>query len=148
MVQFVSINEDNFEKVVQLKVKESQSKFVAANVRSMADCYLYRDNNEVFPYAIQDNEKVIGFLLLDTNLKKKELMIWRMMIGDEFQGNGYGRLTIEKVIQEAKKEGKYDTLIADYVKGNETMGKLLHSIGFKDHSYNKEYDEYVLHYEI
>ncbi|WP_277631085.1 GNAT family N-acetyltransferase [Atopococcus tabaci] len=147
MVQFVPIDEKNFEEVLQLKVNEHQSKFVAPNVRSLADCYLYRNNNDVFPYAIQKGETVVGFLLLDVDKENKEVMIWRMMIDRHHQGKGYGRQTVEKVIEWVKKENKYDVLVADYVKGNEVMGKLLRSLEFKDHSYNEEYDEFVLHYE-
>ncbi|WP_028274212.1 GNAT family N-acetyltransferase [Atopococcus tabaci] len=147
MVQFVPIDEKNFEEVLQLKVNEHQSKFVAPNVRSLADCYLYRNNNDVFPYAIQKGETVVGFLLLDVDKENKEVMIWRMMIDRHHQGKGYGRQTVEKVIEWVKKENKYDVLVADYVKGNEVMGKLLRSLGFKDRSYNEEYDEFVLHYE-
>lgn len=148
MVQFVPIDEKNFEEVLQLKVNEHQSKFVAPNVRSLADCYLYRNNNDVFPYAIQKGETVVGFLLLDVDEENKKAMIWRMMIDRQHQGKGYGRQTVEKVIEWVKKENKYDVLVADYVKGNEVMGKLLRSLGFKDHSYNDEYDEFVLHYVL
>lgn len=148
MIEFVQINEENFEKVIQLKVSENQSKFVAPNVRSLADCYLYRNNQDVFPYAIQEEGNVVGFLLLDTDEENKEIMIWRMMIGESFQGKGYGRQTVEKVIEYAKSEGKYHTLVADYVKGNEVMGRLLRKLGFKDQSYDEKYDEYVLHYVL
>jgi len=148
MINFVPVNEKNFEQVLQLKVNESQSKFVAPNVRSLADCYLYRNNQDVFPYAIQAEGQVVGFLLLDTDEENQEIMIWRMMIGDTFQGKGYGRQTVEKVIEYAKSEGKYHTLVADYVKGNDVMGELLRKLGFNDHSYDEKYDEYVLHYAL
>lgn len=148
MIEFAPINEENFKDVIDLEVAEDQKYFVAPNVRSLAECYLYRNNNNVFPYAIQDGEKVVGFLLLDTDEAEKEMMIWRMMIGKHYQGKGYGRETLKKVVQMSKEQHKYDVLIADYVKGNEIMGRLLRFEGFKDHSFNKENNEYVLHYEV
>jgi diamine N-acetyltransferase len=48
----------------------------------------------------------------------------------------------------AGKSGEYDILVADYVKGNEVMGKLLKSIGFYPHSFDEENNEYVLHYKL
>lgn len=148
IIKFMPINKENFEKVIQLEVHESQSKFVAPNVRSLADCYLYCDEEGVTPYAIQNGKKIVGFLLLDMDEERKELMIWRMMIDKHFQGKGYGRETIKAVIEIAKEEKDYDVIIADYVQGNEVMSNLLRTIGFEDHSYNQEFDEYVLHYKI
>lgn len=148
MIEFVPINEENFKDAINLEVAESQKYFVAPNVHSLAECYLYRNNNDVFPYAIQDGEKVVGFLLLDTDEDEKEIMIWQMMIGKQYKGKGYGRETIKKVVQMSKEQNKYTILIADYVKGNEVMGELLRSEGFKNHSFNKEDNEYLLHYEL
>lgn len=148
MIEFVPVNEENFKGVINLEITENQKHFVAPNVHSLAECYLYRNNNDVFPYAIQDENKVVGFLLLDIDEDEKEIMIWRMMIGKQYQGKGHGRATIRKVIQMSKKKNKYIVLIADYVKGNEVMGNLLRSEGFRDYSFNKEDNEYVLHYEL
>ncbi|GAB2500014.1 GNAT family N-acetyltransferase [Alkalibacterium psychrotolerans] len=148
MIEFIPIQENNFRDVIELEVTESQSKFVAPNVRSLAECYLYRKNQDVFPYAIQDGETVVGFILIDLDLPEKEIMIWRMMIDKYFQGKGYGRQVIQKVIEYAKQEPDYTLLIADYVKGNDVMGNLLRDMGFKDHSFNKEDNEFVLHYSL
>lgn len=148
MIEFVPVNEENFKDVINLEITDKQKHFVAPNIHSLAECYLYRNNNDVFPYAIQDGNKVVGFLLLEIDEDEKEIMIWRMMIGKQYQGKGYGRLTIRKVIQMSKEKNKYTVLIADYVKGNEVMGDLLRSEGFKDHSFNKEDNEYVLHYVL
>ncbi|WP_188205480.1 GNAT family N-acetyltransferase [Desemzia incerta] len=148
MIKFVPVNEKNFKDVINLEITENQKHFVAPNVHSLAECYLYRNNDDVFPYAIQDGNKVVGFLLLDIDDDEKVIMIWRMMIGKQYQGKGYGRATIRKVIQMSKEKNKYTVLIADYVKGNEVMGNLLCSEGFRDYSFNKEDNEYVLHYEL
>lgn len=147
-MDFIPVDESNFEKVIQLELNENQKKFVASNVRSLADCYLYRNNNDVFPYAIQSEDQIVGFLLLDEDEENKEIMIWRMMIDKQHQNKGYGRKVVKKVIEIAEKQNKYDIVVADYVQGNEVMGNLLRSIGFQDHSYNKEYEEYVLHYQL
>ncbi|WP_225744437.1 GNAT family N-acetyltransferase [Marinilactibacillus sp. Marseille-P9653] len=148
MVTLVPINEENFEAVLALRVAESQSKFVAPTVSSLAECYLYRNNGDVFPFAIQDKDIVVGFLLLDTDDEDHQMTIWRIMIDQAHQGKGYGRQTIEKTIELAQSDSTYEILIADYVKGNEVMGDLLKSIGFKYHSFNKKFNEHVLHYHL
>ena len=97
MVEFVEINEENYEAVLKLKVTDEQNeaKFIAPNVRSIADAYLYRKAGDVFPYAVQDGETVVGFVLLDEDEEEKELMIWRMMVDKECQGKGYGKAMAE-----------------------------------------------------
>lgn len=148
MIKFAEINEDNYEKVLQLKITEEQdkSKFIAPNVRSIADAYLYREAGDVFPYAVENGEAVVGFILLDEDAEKKELMIWRMMVDKDYQGKGYGRAIVEKVMEMFESDDRFDVLIADYVKGNEVMGTLLRSLGFEEQEFDEEYGEHVMWY--
>lgn len=146
MVEFVKINEDNYEAVLRLKVTDEQNegKFIAPNVRSIADAYLYREAGDVFPYAVQDGDGVVGFILLDEDEEEKELMIWRMMVDKDYQGQGYGKAIVEKVMEEFEADSRFDVLIADYVKGNDVMGKLLRSLGFEEQEFDEENNEHVM----
>lgn len=146
MIELVPIDENNFEAVIKLDLHEHQRKFVAPNVHSLAECYLYRKNEDVFPYAVQDGKTIVGFLLLDLDFEEKEMMIWRMMVDKQYQGKGYGRQTVQAVIERFENDPDHTVLIADYVKGNEAMGGLLRNLGFKDDSFNDEFNEYVLHF--
>lgn len=150
MVEFVKINEDNYEAVLRLKVTDEQNegKFIAPNVRSIADAYLYREAGDVFPYAVQDGDEVVGFILLDEDEEEKELMIWRMMVDKDYQGQGYGKAIVEKVMEEFEADSRFDVLIADYVKGNEVMGKLLESFGFEYEEFDEVNNEHVMKYNI
>lgn len=65
------LNKDNYEKVLKLEVEKSRSRLVAPNIRSLADCYYYREDGDVFPVAIQDNDEVVGFVLLDLDENEK-----------------------------------------------------------------------------
>ena len=149
MVEFVKINEDNYEAVLRLKVTDEQNegKFIAPNVRSIADAYLYREAGDVFPYAVQDGNTVVGFVLLDEDEEEKEYMIWRMMVDKNYQGKGYGRAIVEKVMERFEADSRFDVLIADYVKGNDVMGKLLESFGFEYGEFDEENNEYVMKYK-
>ena len=147
MVEFVEINEDNYEAVLKLEVSEDQKKYVAPNVKSIADAYLYRKAGDVFPYAVQEGETVVGFILLDEDEEEKEYMIWRMMVDKEHQGKGYGRAIVEKVMAQFEADSRFDVLIADYVKGNDVMGRLLESLGFEYGEFDEENNEYVMKLE-
>lgn len=150
MIELKEITEDNFYEVIQLKVSDAQeeSKYVAPNVRSIAECWLYRKDEDVFPYAVYHGNDIVGFLLLDLDPKEREYMIWRMMVDSQHQGKGYGRQIVEAVIEMGQNDKDYDTLIADYVEGNGQMKYLLESLGFERTGFDEENDEVLMRLSI
>lgn len=75
MVSLKEINESNFKTIVGMKLNEEQSKYVASNVYSLAEAWLYSEIAK--PYAIYNDEEVIGFIMLDWNEKERKCGIWR-----------------------------------------------------------------------
>lgn len=143
MVILQEIDENNFYQVINLEVEENQKEFVAPNVRSLAECYLYRDENDVFPYAIIKDETVIGFVLVYTDDDKKNATIWRIMMDKNYQNKGYGRdamLEAEKLLQQSE---KYDYIYTSYRKDNFAAKKLYSSLGYLEDRIN-EYNEVVV----
>lgn len=150
MVELKEITEDNFYEVIELKVNDAQeaSKFVAPNVKSIAECWLYRKDEDVFPYAVYNEDEIVGFLLLDLDEEEREYMIWRMMVDEKHQGRGHGREIVETVIERAGNDKGYDVLIADYVEGNVQMKYLLESLGFKRTGFDTENNEVLMRLNI
>ncbi|WP_052255025.1 GNAT family N-acetyltransferase [Salinicoccus sp. YB14-2] len=150
MVELKEITEDNFYEVIELKVNDAQeaSKFVAPNVKSIAECWLYRKDENVFPYAVYNEDEIVGFLLLDLDEEEREYMIWRMMVDEKHQGRGHGRKIVETVIERAGNDKGYDVLIADYVEGNVQMKYLLESLGFKRTGFDTENNEVLMRLNI
>ena len=130
MVSLKEINEHNFKTVVGMKLNEEQSKYVASNVYSLAQAWLYPD--EAKPYAIYNDEEIIGFMMLDWDEKKRECGIWRFMIASNRQGMGYGRKALTYALNLIKDTGKFDYVFLDYVPGNEAGKHLYESMGFKE----------------
>ena len=93
---------------------------------------MYRDAGDVYPFAIYNNEDIpVGFMMLDEDLEERCLMIWRIMLPVEHQNKKYGSQAIRKVIDLAKKSGKYDYMIIDYAPENKIAEKLYKRMGFK-----------------
>lgn len=130
MVTLRLVDEENFAQVIELTVAEKDKQFVASNLRSLADCWLYRENGDVFPYAIYVADEVVGFALVDIDDEESCYMIWRLMIDYRKQGNGYGKSAILALIEQAEHLGKYSMVRADFVKGNQKMERILQSLGF------------------
>ncbi|WP_242554320.1 histone acetyltransferase [Neisseria meningitidis] len=64
MIELKLVDESSFQAVLDLKISEAdeRARFVAPNVRSLADAWLYRENEDVFPRAIYWDKQVVGFL--------------------------------------------------------------------------------------
>ena len=148
MIHFKLVDEESFESVLALQVsdKDKKARFVAPNVRSLADAWLYRANNDVFPQAIFWEQTVVGFLLLDIEEEGAQYFIWRMMIGQEYQGKGYGRKALQELIKKARADKNCTHLIAHYVQGNDKMKHLLTSSGFEE--IGREDNEIVMRLDL
>lgn len=109
MVNFRKINEDNFDAIIKMKRPEGEN-FVASNAVSLAQAWLYRDDGDVFPFAIYDDDTVVGFMLLEEDMKDERLDLWRIMLPPENEGKGYGTAAVKLLIQYAKESGKYKSI--------------------------------------
>lgn len=141
MISLREITEENFYQVINLETTEEQKarKFVSSNAKSLAECWLYRKNEDVFPYAIYNDDKIVGFALIDIDFEENEFKIWRMMIDKEFQGRGFGTEAVFEIINMAKR-GNYKNIVANYVIGNEAMKKILEKSGFENRGIDKDID--------
>jgi len=106
MVNFRKITEDNFDAIIQMKRPEDEN-FVASNAVSLAQAWLYREDGDVFPFAIYDDDTIVGFMLLEEDMEDERLDLWRIMLPPEHEGKGYGTAAIKRMIQYARDSGKY-----------------------------------------
>lgn len=130
MVNFKPIDEHNFTAIVNMKQPEGQN-FVAPNVYSLAQAWLYREAGDVFPWAIYKDEDLVGFILLDLDEEEATTTIWRIMIDQEHQHRGYGTAALKLVIDQARQNKRFRYLRLDYVPGNTVAENLYRKVGFK-----------------
>ena len=144
------ITGDNYFQVLELKISPEQeaAKFVAPVVRSLADAWYYRDEGITYPKAIYAKEDLVGFIMYDLDPEAKQVFIWRFLIDQRYQGKGYGRQTIEAVVEMAKQQTQMTKVVADYVDGNEPMKKILLDLGFEETGFNKEINEHIMVYQL
>ncbi len=130
MVHFQKITEENFKAIVEMKRPDNEA-FVAPNAYSLAQAWLYRENGDVYPFAIYEEDNPVGFMMLDEDLEERCLVIWRIMFPVEYQNKGYGTQAIREIIRLAGESGKYDFLILDYVPGNDIAKHVYEKLGFR-----------------
>ncbi len=144
------ITGDNYFQVLELKISPEQeaAKFVSPVVRSLADAWFYREEGITYPKAIYADEDLVGFIMYELDTEEQQVFVWRFLIDQAFQGRGYGRQTIEAVLEMAKQQTQMTKVVADYVDGNEPMKKILLGLGFEETGFNQEINEHIMVYQL
>ncbi|MEL7602011.1 MAG: GNAT family N-acetyltransferase [Bacillota bacterium] len=129
MIRLTPITEENFRAVIDMKLPE-EPKVVAPNVVSLAQAWLYHDRAR--PFAVCDDDAVVGFLMLYWNEEEHEAGLWRLMIALEHQGRGYGTQAVRLAVDMVRASGLFDSLHVDYVPGNENARHIYAKLGFTE----------------
>lgn len=144
MIKLEKITEKNIYKLMDLKLKPEQEKFVRSPLHSLAESYSYRDDETVLLFSLEAEEKVVGFLSLITEVETKTVYIWRMVIGDKFQNQGFGKKSLKAIEEYVSSLESYDKVVADYVIGNNAMKNLLQSQGYVETGKQEEWNEIIM----
>ncbi|WP_456048002.1 GNAT family N-acetyltransferase [Abiotrophia defectiva] len=144
------ITGDNYFQVLELKISPEQeaAKFVSPVVRSLADAWFYREEGITYPKAIYADEDLVGFIMYELDTEEQQVFIWRFLIDQRYQGKGYGRQTIEVVLEMAKEQAQMTKVVADYVDGNEPMKKILLDLGFEETGFDQDSKEHIMVYQL
>ena len=144
------ITGDNYFQVLDLKISPEQeaAKFVSPVVRSLADAWFYREEGITYPKAVYADEDLVGFIMYDLDPEEQQVFIWRFLIDQRYQGKGYGRQTIEAVVEMAKQQTQMTKVVADYVDGNEPMKKILLGLGFEETGFDQAINEHIMVYQL
>jgi diamine N-acetyltransferase len=109
------VTEENVRAACQLKVRPDQEGLVAPVAFSLADAYTIPDI--AWPRLIYDGDQLVGFIMAAFDrYSPSELFhsyLWRLNIGAEHQGRGYGRFAVEGLCGEAMRRG-YRRLTVSY----------------------------------
>lgn len=141
MVELRKITPKNVRACLDLSPGAHGKDFVAPNVVSLAQAYVWEKNDQctVMPFAIYKDEELVGFIQLsyatpeqDEDLDEPAYDVWRFMIDEKYQGNGYGKEALKKAIDYIKTFpcGPAGKAYLSYVPGNDGASGLYKSIGF------------------
>jgi diamine N-acetyltransferase len=129
MVRLEKITEGNYKECLELKVADNQTSFVSSNMKSLATAYVYY--NRVTPFAIYDDELMVGFMLLRFNEECNNYFIWQLMIDERYQFKGYGKQAMVLAIEWMKKDERCHEIVTTYIEGNDQAKKLYTQLGFQ-----------------
>lgn len=131
MIRLELVNKDNFDQVLDLEVAPKDQRRVASVEYSLAQAWLYRDSEVLFPYAVKSGQLTVGFLLLSYQPMENSYYIWRLLIDKEYQNRGYGKEVIRHILSLAKEDSSCQKVSVNYVIGNHKMRYILEKLGFQ-----------------
>jgi diamine N-acetyltransferase len=92
----------------RLTIKPEQEGLVAPVSWSLALAYVLPPE-KVWPRLVYDGDQIVGFMMAafdpDHESELWHSFLWRLMIGANHQGNGYGRFALEELYAEALRRG-------------------------------------------
>ena len=130
MIELKEITSENIDEVLALKVDEGQKSFVSSNGDSLAQAYVY--SKTAFPFAVYDNDTIVGFIMMGYYEVKSYYTLWKFMIDSRYQHKGYGRKALELGIKYLQDRFDVTEIYTGVVPGNTAAKKLYKSVGFKD----------------
>jgi diamine N-acetyltransferase len=112
-----------------------QTDFVASNVFSLAQA-AYQRQPHLIPLGVYDSDTMVGFVMYaDPASPPDELgrtWIYRVMIGQDYQGKGYGRAAMVALLDRMRAATPPPRLIAlDFHEDNHVAAQLYESLGFE-----------------
>ncbi len=125
------ITRENLRECLRLHVAPDQDEFVASNAVSLAQCYVFSDWQ---PRAIYADDTMVGFLLYDPADADSDeagaVWIHRLMIGQQHQGQGYGRAAMQAALAEIRARPDCQRIKISFVPANTAAERLYASLGF------------------
>lgn len=128
MVELRKIDEHNYSECIKLEVADEQKNFVAPNVYSLAQAWVYYQS--AYPFAIYADDIMVGFVMFGYYAEKNVYDIWRFMIDKRYQRKGYGAEALKLSVQYLISEFGVNEIFLSFVPNNIAAEKLYQQAGF------------------
>lgn len=128
IVTLREVTADTFDDIINLSVSERQKHFVATNLYSLAQAYV---SPEAWVRAIYADETPVGFMMLADEPDEPEYFLWRFMIDERYQGQGYGRQALEQLIDYVRTRPGATELLVSYEQGEGGPEPFYRKLGFE-----------------
>lgn len=101
--------------ICALEVAPEQRGFVAPNAISIAQAHF---EPKAWFRAVYADDDPVGFVMLFEDAEKPEYFLWRLMVDAGHQGKGYGRRTLDLVVERVRGLPGATELLTSYVPGD------------------------------
>jgi diamine N-acetyltransferase len=128
VVRLEPVTQENVVAVCDLRVGPGQESFVTANAVSLAQAYVHP---EAWCRAVYAGDDLVGFVMLHDVPTGPGYMLWRLMIDARFQGRGFGRQIVHRVMDHVRSRPGATELKVGAHRGVGGPGPFYESLGFR-----------------
>lgn len=135
MIRLAEVTEDNWMEAAALTVSDRQKAFLAPAIGILARGYVYR-NCRGRVYVIENDGAAVGLALVrEFTDEPLGYDLQQFMIDARYQGRGYGSAALELILNELRKEGRYDHVEVCVKQADAEAIRLYQKHGFVDSGY-------------
>ena len=127
MINLREITSKNLKSIIDLNVKEDQKDYVALNSVSIAQGHY---SKSAWFKGIFNDDRPVGFVMLDLIEEENKCFLWRFMIDREYQGKGFGKIALTQVIDFVRSLNLYTYIATSYVPAENGAGGFYKNFGF------------------
>ena len=133
-VDFRQVDEKTLEAVLAVTLAPEQEPYVGSVAEALEEAREVPEGRPWFRAAF-DGDRAVGFVMLSWNVPPNppEIIgpwyLWKLIVDRRYQGSGYGRAIIEKVVEIVRAEGA-ETLFTSYALGPDNPGPFYKRVGF------------------
>jgi diamine N-acetyltransferase len=128
-VTLAAITADNVRAVCALSVTDAQQRFVTSAAVSLAEASVHPQAWCRAVYGRRDG--LVGFVMLHDTQDEPGYMLWRLLVDQRFQGLGYGRSTVEAVMDYVRTRPGATVLKVGARRGEGSPRGFYESLGFR-----------------
>lgn len=131
-IRLEPIKKDNWRKAIKLQVADDQKGFVAPNYYSIIEASY--EPESLKSCAAYDGDEMVGYTMYgyDADSNPRQYWIVRLMVSQNQQGKGYGRMIMHQVMDDLKQQPGCDTIYISFAPENDTARALYSKLGFVD----------------
>ncbi len=144
-VYFRNITTSNESAARKIALKSGQEEFIETVDECLEEATTYKGWH---PVAIYHNEEMIGFAMYGSFGPNKDTWIDRIIIDENYQGKGYGRIAMKKLIGIVSRKFEVTDIYLSIVEENRIAFNLYKSMGFEYINERDPNGELIFKYSI
>lgn len=128
MIHLEEVNPGNWR--LGLRVAEAQRRYVADSAGILARAWAYREERSR-AYIIYEDNTPVGMALYYDCGEFDAYDLSQLFIDERYQGRGLGTRAARMIVDEMRRDGKYEKAVLCYIEGNEAARRMYERIGFR-----------------